>query len=126
MNKPISPNPLRWFDIRGRQTGTWAFMLNRLTALALTFYLIVHLLVLNKLTQGPASYNDFVAFAQLPLIKVGELLLVAAVLFHGLNGLRLILLALGIGVQRQKQLLTFVMFVTILVMLLFAFRLFGG
>jgi len=78
-------NTLNWFDVRGRQAGSWAFILNRLTALALTFYLGLHLIVLNKLTEGTKAYDDFVAFVQLPLIKVGELTLIAAVVLHGLN-----------------------------------------
>jgi succinate dehydrogenase / fumarate reductase cytochrome b subunit len=125
MNKSSLPNPLRWFDFRGRQIGTWAFILNRLTALALTFYLILHLIVLHRLTQGPQSYDDFVTFAQLPLIKLGETLLIAAVVLHGLNGLRLIFLALGIGLQIQKELFILIMFLTTLVTWTFAARLFG-
>lgn len=95
-------NVLNWFDVRGRQVGSWAFVFNRLTALALTFYLGLHLIVLNKLAQGPQEYNNFVAFAQLPLTKAGELILIAAVVLHGLNGLRLIVLAFGIGLHHQK------------------------
>ncbi|SRR6266498_1251177 len=120
MNDPSFRNVLNWFDARGRQAGSWAFILNRLTALALTFYLIVHLVVLNKLTQGAQSYNDFVAFAQVPLIKVGEVLLIAAVVLHGLNGLRLTLLAFGIGLRYQKILFVFSFLITILAMALFA------
>src|SRR6266487_5289541 len=118
-------NVLNWFDARGRQPGSWAFILNRLTALALTFYLIVHLIVLNKLTQGAQAYNDFVAFAQVPLIKAGEILLIAAVVLHGLNGLRLTLLAFGIGLRYQKFLFVFSVLITILVTALFAARIFS-
>ena len=35
------PSPVkapRWFDPRGRDAGSWAFILNRLTGLGLTFY----------------------------------------------------------------------------------------
>jgi hypothetical protein len=39
MNRPSLRIFLRWFDARGRQVGSWAFVLNHLTALALTFYL---------------------------------------------------------------------------------------
>jgi len=35
---------------------------------------------------------------------VGEMLLVTAVIYHGLNGLRVILFDLGIGIKRQKAL----------------------
>lgn len=117
-------NVLSWFDLRGRQAGSWAFVLNRLTALALTFYLGLHLIVLNKLTQGSTAYNDFVAFAQLPLVKVGELLLIAAVVLHGLNGLRLTVLAFGIGLRRQKTLFVLSVIATALVTALFALHMF--
>ena len=92
----------RWFDPRGRAPGGWAFILNRLTALGLTFYLGLHLIVLGKLAQGPRAYDDFVAFSQSPWMKAAEVFLIAAVMFHGLNGLRLILHALGFGVRRQR------------------------
>ena len=125
MNDPSFRNVLDWFDGRGRQAGSWAFIVDRLTALALTFYLIVHLIVLNKLTQGAQAYNDFVAFAQVPLIKAGEILLIAAVVLHGLNGLRLTLLAFGIGLRYQKFLFVFSVLITILVTALFAARIFS-
>lgn len=124
-NSPSPTHAPRWFDPRARQAGAWAFILNRLSGLGLTFYLGLHLAVLNKLAQGPQAYDDFVAFSQSPLIKVGEILLIAAVLFHGLNGLRLILLAFGIGIRQQKKLLVFVMLSTLLVSGLFAVHLFG-
>ena len=124
MSHPSSRNTLRWFDARGRQVGSWAFVLNRLTALALTFYLGLHLVVLNKLTQGAQAYNDFVAFAQMPIIKVGEIILIAAVILHGLNGVRLTLLAFGIGLRHQKTFFILSAIATILVAALFAVRLF--
>lgn len=109
----------------GCQVGSWAFVLNRLTALALTFYLGLHLVVLNKLTQGAQAYNDFVAFAQMPIIKVGEIILIAAVILHGLNGVRPTLLAFGIGLRTHKTFFILSAIATILVAALFAVRLFN-
>ena len=120
------PSPIkapRWFDPRGRDAGSWAFILNRLTGLGLTFYLGLHLVVLNKLAQGPQAYDEFIAFSQSLLIKIGEVILIAAVLFHGLNGLRLTLHAFGIGIRQQKKLLAIVLAVTVLVSLLVGMRL---
>jgi succinate dehydrogenase / fumarate reductase cytochrome b subunit len=85
----------------------------------------LHLAVLNKFAQGPRVYDDFVAFSQSPMIKVGEVVLIAAVLFHGLNGLRLTLQAFGIGVREQKTLFAFAILTTILGSALFALRLLG-
>ena len=126
MNTPSSHRAWNWFDPRRREAGSWAFLLNRLTALALTFYLILHLVVLNKLTQGPTAYDDFVAFAHLPLIKLGEILLIAAVVLHGLNGLRLTLLTFGIGLRYQRSIFAVSFLITFVVTGLFALRLFGS
>ena len=124
-NNPSPGKAPRWFDPRAKDAGSWAFILNRLTGLGLTFYLGLHLVVLNKLAQGPQAYDDFIAFSQSSLIKLGEVVLIAAVLFHGLNGLRLTLHAFGIGIRHQKKLLVLVLVGTILTSVLFAVRLFG-
>lgn len=126
MKIPSARSAFRWFDPRYRKMGSWAFALNRLTALALTFYLALHLVVLHKLTQGPQAYDDFVAFAQSPWIKTGEVILIAAVVLHGLNGLRLALLAFGLWVRQQKFLFALVLIATAFVSFLFAIRLFIG
>jgi succinate dehydrogenase / fumarate reductase cytochrome b subunit len=115
----------RWFDPRTRDAGSWAFILNRLTGLGLTFYLGLHLIVLSKLAQGPQAYDEFVAFSHSTMIKLGEVILIAAILFHGLNGLRLTLHAFGIGIRYQKKLLILVLVGTIITSVLFAMHLFG-
>ena len=125
-NVPSPRNVFHWFDPRTRQIGSWGFIINRMTALSLTVYLGLHLMVLSKLTQGQEAYDDFVVFAQLPLIKFSENILIAAVFFHGLNGLRLILHAAGIGVQKHRLSLMIVSALTLLGSILFAIRLFGS
>lgn len=95
---------MSWFDPRHRQPGSWAFILNRITALGLTFYLALHLFMLGKLAQGPAAYDSFIVLAKTPLVKFGELLVIAAGLIHGLNGIRIALTSFGIGVTIQRQL----------------------
>lgn len=122
---PLPHKILRWFRPRARQIGSWGFTLNRLTALGLTFYLGLHLIILSKLTQGQNAYDDFVMFARHPLIKISEIILIAAVLFHGLNGIRLTLHALGMDIRIQTISLRIVLALTILGSILFAIRLFG-
>jgi succinate dehydrogenase / fumarate reductase cytochrome b subunit len=102
-NHPSPKNFWRWFDPRYRQIGTWAFILNRITALGLSLYLFLHLVMLGQLAQGPEAYNAFIALAKTPLIKAGEMLVIAAGLIHGLNGIRIALNSFGIGVRFQKQ-----------------------
>ena len=101
-NQPAAKNFLRWFDPRGRQPGTWAFILNRITAIGLTVYLTLHLFMLGKLAQGPEAYDSFVALAKTPVVKFGELLVIAGGLIHGLNGIRIAMTSFGIGVRYQR------------------------
>ena len=74
---------IRWFDPRGRDVGTLAFILNRITALGLTFYLFLHLIVLGQLAKGAEAYDGFLATIRSPIFVFGELFVVEAGLYHG-------------------------------------------
>lgn len=121
------PSPIKfwtWFNPIGRQSGGWAYILQRVTALGLTFYLFLHLIVLGQLARGPEGYDQFVALAHTPLFVFGELLVVAAGILHGLNGMRVALTAFGVSVTRQKQLFVGLMAVAVIAILIFGIRMF--
>ncbi len=95
--------PLKsWFDVRSRKVGSWAFALNRLTGIGLTLYLIIHLGVLTILLQGEQAWDDFVALATSPFFLLLDAILLLGLLFHGLNGVRVALVGMGIGVKSQR------------------------
>ena len=91
-----------WFRLRGRGASGWAFVLHRLTGLVLVFYLLLHFYVLSNLARGPQAYNAIIFAMKSPWVTLLEVGLIAAVLFHGLNGLRLMLVGLQIGVEQQE------------------------
>ncbi len=115
---------IRWFDPRARQSGTWAFSLNRITALGLTLYLFMHLLVLSQLADGPQGWDNFLNLARSPIFLFGEFLVVAAGVIHGLNGLRIGLTSFGIAVPYQKQLFYVLLAIAIICSLYFAVKMF--
>jgi succinate dehydrogenase / fumarate reductase cytochrome b subunit len=115
---------VRWVDPRGRQVGTWAFILNRISGLGLTVYLFLHLAVLSLLAQGPEAYDRFVALAKSPVMAAGELLVVLAGLYHGLNGLRVAATSIGLGLRHQGLLFAIVMVLVIAGGCVFAIRMF--
>ena len=123
-NQPSPKRLLSWFNPVGRQSGGWAFILNRVTALGLTFYLFLHLIVLYKLTQGPNAYDEFIALVHSPVFIFGELLVVAAGIIHALNGIRIALTSFGVGIQIQKQMLVVLMLVATVLILVFGIRMF--
>jgi len=91
-----------WFDVRGRRLGAWAFALNRITGLGLVLYLVIHLVVLSLLAQGEAGWDDFVALARTPFFLFLDVVLIFGILAHGLNGIRVALVGMGIGVRSHK------------------------
>lgn len=131
MRTPAAPrsrltSATRWVDVRHRASGTWAYVANRLTGLALVGYLYVHLAVLSLLARGPGSYDRFVDLMRSPLFIALDLLLVAGLLVHGLNGLRLTVLGLGAGVGAQRAMLIAAVLVTLGVLVVAGTRLVGG
>ena len=123
-NQPSARRFWSWFIPVRRDIGSWAFALNRITALGLTFYLFLHLIILGKLAQGPGSYDEFLVLTENPLIKLGEWAVVAGAILHGLNGIRVVLTSFGVGVTRQRQLFYGLMFVAALVILIFTARMY--
>jgi succinate dehydrogenase / fumarate reductase cytochrome b subunit len=116
---------LAWFDPRWREVGTWAFILNRLSGLGLTVYLFLHLAVLGTLARGPEAYDSFIRLAKSPLFVLGELLVVVGGLYHGLNGLRVALTSLGIGVAHQRWIFYAILILVAVGGAIFAMRMLG-
>ena len=83
-------------------TGMWAWMLFRISGLVLVFYLFVHVWVISQGRVGAASLNDLFEFFDKPLLVFLDLMLVAAVLYHALNGVRILLMDFGVGIKRHK------------------------
>lgn len=113
-----------WFDPRGRRLGGLAFIVNRLSGLGVLAYLYLHLLILTQLVRGPEAWDSFVAIAGSPVVLVFDVVLLAGLLVHGLNGIRLALLGFGIVTGRGKALFVALMAGAVLVVAVAALRLF--
>ncbi len=74
---------------RGK-VGMWSWVLHRITGVAIFFFLLVHVLDTALVRLSPEAYNAVIATYKTPLIGLAELGLVAAILYHALNGLRII------------------------------------
>ena len=90
-----------WADVRGRGLGMWAYVLNRVTGIGLVVYLYIHLVVLSMLTGGPAAWDPFIKVVRGPLFLTLDVILISGWLIHGLNGLRVTLTGVGLGVRAQ-------------------------
>jgi succinate dehydrogenase / fumarate reductase cytochrome b subunit len=117
---------LKWFDPRANRVGTFAFILNRITAIGLTVYLFLHLLMLSQLARGAEAFDGFISLVKNPLFTAGEYLVVAACLLHGLNGLRIAITSFALGVSHQRKLFYIFIGLAAAGCLYFAVRMFGG
>ncbi len=117
---------IRWFDVRKRDVGMWAFALNRLTAIGLVVYLFLHLVVLSILARGPQAYDNFLAIIKSPFFVFGEWLVVIGGFYHGLNGIRVGLTSFGIAVPYQKQIFYVLFVIAALASLIFGIRMFSA
>lgn len=109
-HEPLWRRALRaWFDPRGRDLGLIAFALNRLTGIGLTAYLLLHLVVLTTFVRGESAWQSFVTLAKSPLFVAMDAVLILGMIIHGLNGIRVTLIGLGIGARYQKTMFAAVM-----------------
>lgn len=71
--------------------GQWSWVLHRLTGLGVVLFLTLHVIDTSWAVFYPALYVEAIAVYQTPLFTVGEFFLVAAVIYHALNGIRIVL-----------------------------------
>lgn len=112
-----------WGD---RAAGGRSFVLHRLTGVALILYMYVHLGVLSLLLFGESSWSDFLSVVTAKSFLVFDVVLLAAVLFHALNGIRVALVGSGIAVRHERTLLWAVIAVAVPAIGYAALDLLGG
>jgi succinate dehydrogenase / fumarate reductase, cytochrome b subunit len=84
------------------KTGMWAFVFHRISGLALSVYLLLHINVVSSL-YNPAKFDQTMAFLGSPLFRILEIGLLAAVIYHALNGVRVFLIDFTNGTKKQTQ-----------------------
>jgi succinate dehydrogenase / fumarate reductase cytochrome b subunit len=76
---------------RGHE-GMWSWVLHRITGVGIFFFLLVHIMDTALVRVSPQLYDGVISTYKNPIMGLGELVLVAAIGFHALNGLRIILI----------------------------------
>lgn len=68
----------------------WAFVLHRISGLALVIFLPIHLYVLSMAVGDGGRLDAFLDWTQQPLVKMAEVVLVILLALHMAGGLRLL------------------------------------
>ncbi len=105
----ISINNFKWLFGRNSEfwptnmkTGMWAWVGHRLTGLALVVYVFLHLSFLTTASLGEGDFDSLMATTSEPLFVAMDFMLVIVVIYHAMNGARVVLFDLGMGIRRQK------------------------
>jgi succinate dehydrogenase / fumarate reductase, cytochrome b subunit len=102
-----------------KATGMWAWLLFRISGLILVFYLGAHIIVIS--TGHFDQLDRLMKAFDNPVLVLADLALVVAVLYHALNGVRIILMDLGVGIHRHKVMFWSAMAVVVACFAVFAY-----
>src|SRR5690606_21981717 len=95
----------------------------RITGVAIFFFLLVHVLDTALIRVSPEAYNAVIGTYKNAVMALGEAVLVAAIVFHAISGLRIILVDFwSKGARYQKQLFWGVLAVWVILVGGFAVR----
>ena len=86
-------------------TGMWAFVLHRITGLGLVFYILLHTILMGgSLLSGKEDFDATLSVLMgNPVFEVLDIMLLGAVLYHGFNGIRILLFDMGICISVNSQ-----------------------
>lgn len=102
---------------RGRE-GMWTWILHRATGLGILLFLIIHVIDTAIIIYWPEEYDVALGLYKHPVFRFAELMIFFSVLYHAVNGLRIVIQDFWPYVmQRQRQLVWATAAVVVLAML---------
>lgn len=102
---------------RGRD-GMWTWVAHRLAGVMLFFFLFAHVIDTALVNVSPEAYDTAMDTYKTPIVGLMEVGLVAAVLFHAFNGLRIVLVdfwSQGTRYQRHMSIAVLIICVALFV-----------
>ena len=98
--------------------GMWSWVAHRITGVAVFFFLLVHVLDTALVRVSPDAFDTVIATYKTPIVNLMEVGLVGAVLYHALNGVRIILVDFwSQGPRHQKGMFRAIVIVWLLLMI---------
>jgi succinate dehydrogenase / fumarate reductase, cytochrome b subunit len=98
-------------------TGFISFVLRRVTGVGMVLYLFIHMWVIGSALQGEAAFNARLDTVQTTFFKFMEILLLAGVVYHTLDGTRLLVVHQFGVTQYRKSLFYAVMVISVILVI---------
>ncbi len=96
------------------KSGQWSFITHRVTGFLVFMFLLLHIVDVSLVNIDPELYDTVHALYGNVLLRLFECGLLFALLFHSMNGLRIVLVDFFPGVIRREKMLTgMVVFITL-------------
>jgi succinate dehydrogenase / fumarate reductase cytochrome b subunit len=109
----------RGITYRGRE-GHWAWMMHRVAGLGVLLFLFLHVFDIFLIGFGPDLFNKFLFVYHSPPFRVLILFLIYGLLYHALNGLRVIVIDFWPSMTRYERPLFWVVMAIVVPVWLFA------
>ena len=86
----------------------WTWVLHRISGVMIFFFLFAHVIDTSMVRVSPEAYNTAIETYKNPVVGLMEVGLVAAVLFHALNGIRVVLVDFWEKGPRYQRQMTYI------------------
>jgi succinate dehydrogenase / fumarate reductase, cytochrome b subunit len=109
MQSPVQPHPnllgvRGWFWGGNYKFERYLYITHRVTGLGLLLFAFFHLIETTFFRiQGQSVWQTTTGFLEQPAFEVGLVLVSLAFAIHAINGLRLILMELGFGLENPRR-----------------------
>lgn len=105
-SRPRGTSPGRRSDLRARNhPAWWAFLVHRISGLALALFLPAHFWALGTALHGAGALESFLAITRQPIFAFAEWGLVTLLAAHLIGGVRILLIEFGPWSGLRKDLI---------------------
>ncbi|HUP84708.1 MAG TPA: succinate dehydrogenase, cytochrome b556 subunit [Acidimicrobiales bacterium] len=85
------------------KSGQWAFVLHRITGFLVFMFLLLHVIDVSLVNASPRLYDEVHALYGNVLLRLFEVGLLGALVFHAFNGLRIVMIDFFPGAIRSEK-----------------------
>jgi succinate dehydrogenase cytochrome b556 subunit len=94
---------VRWLTGHRHGIEGYLYICHRISGIVLLLFLSLHVLVTSSRLLGEEAWQSLMSLTHSPVLKFLEYLVFVAFAFHAVNGIRLILIEVGLAVGKPEH-----------------------